>query len=277
MDFLNKLVFGDCFELIKEIPDNSIDLIVTSPPYADIKSYGKKINVLHPDKYVDWFLPLMVDINRVLKRTGSFILNIGDKCLNQKRHYYPMDLAIRAEREKIINLYDYYIWYKQGGMLPNGGSKRLNHNTEFIFHFVKDVKKVKFYMDRIREPYDENTLKRVKKPIKRYVVDENGERIEKNNEKWSLNENGKIPNNLLLFKTNSSNRKWKHPAPFHPDLPKWFIEALTDEGDVVLDPFVGSGSTIVSAIKTNRNWIAFDLNETYINMSKERISELYKK
>lgn len=273
MIFLNSLIEGSCFDLIKQLPDNSIDLVVTSPPYADVKSYGKKVNVLHPDHYVDWFLPLIVEIQRILKPSGSFILNISDRCIKQKRHPYPMELAIRSDKETRIHLYDHYIWYKLGGMLPNGGNKRLNHNTEFIFHFVKNVKLVKWNMDNVREPYDDVTLKRIKKPIKRYEVNDDGERVEKNNEKWSINDKGKIPNNLFTFRTNSSNRKWKHPAPFHTDLPDWFIEALTDEGDIVLDPFMGSGTTAISSIRKNRNWIGFELNPTYIKMASERIEE----
>ena len=78
MLYKNCIIEGDCFKLIKTLPDNEIDLIVTSPPYANTKSYGKIINVLHPDKYVEWIMPLFKEMMRVIKPSGSIIFNIDD-------------------------------------------------------------------------------------------------------------------------------------------------------------------------------------------------------
>jgi len=271
-----RLITGDTREVIKYIEENSIDLIITSPPYADVKSYGKKVNIFHPNQYVDWLLPFFDEFYRVLKPSGNFILNIDDRCYRKKRHIYVFDLVVRAERETKLLFYDYYIWYKRGGVLPNGGPKRLNHNTEFLLHFVKEINNFKFYMDRVREEYDEITKKRVKSSVKSYSVDKNGVRIVRDERMWKLNPKGKTPNNVFLFPTNADNRKWKHPAPFHTSLPEWFIRALTDEGDTVLDPFVGSGTTAEVSVRMKRNFIGIDKNLEYIKMSKERLEETSK-
>jgi len=266
---LNKVYTGDSFELIKQVDDDSIDLIVTSPPYADTKSYGKKINVLHPDKYVGWITPLFVEMNRTLKPTGSIIWNIDDKCHKKLRHTFVFDLIHHLTHHTDVKLYDYYIWSKKS-FLPNGGQKRLNHVTEWILHFVKDQNQVKFNMDEVREPYAKSTIKRCKKGIADYSVNEDG--IKNSNPGIrNLNKKGKTPSNLFWFNTNATTKGNKHPAPFNKEIPLWFIKALTDENDVVLDPFMGSGTTAKAAIELNRQWLGFELNEEYIKMIEERI------
>jgi len=266
---LNKFNQGDCFELIKKLPNNSIDLIITSPPYADIKSYGKKVNVLHPDKYNDWLIPLMIQSYRVLKPSGSFIINIGDRVLKKHRHIYVLEFPIRVIKETSLSLYDRYLWHKPG--IPNGSKKRLNNFIEFIYHFVKDVNKTKWNMDSVREKYKDISVKRYNSKMNFYETKEDGTKVRVAQKMRKLNPNGKTPDGLFNFPNNSKMKGSKHPAPFHPDLPEWFIKALTDENDVVLDPFMGSGSTAVAAIKTNRNWIGFELNTVYIKEANKRI------
>ena len=273
---MNKIIQGSCFDLIKDLPDNSIDLIVTSPPYADIKSYGKNINVLHPDKYVDWILPLFNDINRTLKPSGSFILNIDDKCVKKKRHIYVFDLIVRSVKETDIQLYDYYIWAKKS-FKPSGNQKRVHHITEWLLHYVKDENKVKWNIDSVRIPYKEETIKRYnrKNPLD-YTTDANGNKIKKGRRgNRTLHEGGRLPDNIFTFNTNSTTRGNKHPAPFNIEIPTWFIKSLTDEGDVVLDPFMGSGTTAEAAIKLDRQWIGFELNKLYVKQAQDRVKSLF--
>ena len=272
---MNKIYQGSCFKLIKDLPDNSIDLIVTSPPYANIKSYGKDINVLHPDDYVDWILPLFNSINRVLKPSGSFILNIDDKCVKKKRHTYVFDLIVRSVKETDIQLYDYYIWVKKN-FKPNGSQKRVHHKTEWLLHYVKDVKELKWNMDRVRIPYKEESIKRYKSMIALdYITDIDGKKIIGKRSKRVAHEGGRIPGNVFAFPTNSAMRGNEHPAPFNVEIPTWFIKALTDEGDVVLDPFMGSGTTAEAAIKLDRQWIGFELNELYVKQTQDRVKSLF--
>lgn len=267
---------ADVFKKIKDLNNNSIDLIVTSPPYADTKSYGKNIKVLHPDNYVDWIMPLFPEMYRIIKPTGSIIFNIDDKCVNKLRHIFVFDLIVRLKNETDVKLYDYYIWSKQS-CLPNGNEKRLNHRTEWIFHFVKDQNKVKWNMDNVREPYNENSIKRSKRQQKNYYIDDLGKRkgfyISQHRK---LNKKGKVPFNVFKFPKNNE-LNIEHPAVFHLDLPRWYIKALTDEGDIVLDPFMGSGTTGIACYKEKRKFIGIEKNPIYVKIAKDRIDKVKNK
>jgi site-specific DNA-methyltransferase (adenine-specific) len=149
----------------------------------------------------------------------------------------------------------------------------MNNFTEWIFHFTKDKNKIKFNMDAVRSPYKESSLKRVKSKMNDYEVLEDGTKVLKQQTIKSLNPKGKTPDGLLKFPNNSNSRGNKHPAPFSVDLPKWFIKALTDEGDVVLDPFMGSGTTAVASIELKRKWVGFELSPIYIDMINIRVDD----
>jgi hypothetical protein len=158
--------------------------------------------------------------------------------------------------------------------IPNGSPKRFRNTTEFIFHFVKNQKELKFYMDRVlREPADE-TKKRRKyvwtlKDHGKIVDGERGDKREYNAER--LPELVR-PDNVFRFPTAGLARDntIRHPAPYHKDLPTYFINLLTDEGDVVLDVFSGIGTTGLGC--NNREYIGFELNEKYAEFSKKRLS-----
>ena len=268
---IQQFIQGDTFELIKKLPDNSVDLVITSPPYSDIVNYGKDVSTKKPDDYVDWILPLFKEIHRVLKPSGSFILNINDKCERGLRSTYIYDLISRNNKETPLKLYDTYIWHKRNG-IPNGGTKRFRNTTEFIFHFCKDVKQLKFNMDRVlREPteetkgrYNRNGLIQPQGTIK------DGIRI-RNQRNKQLNQ--VRPDNVFRFSTAGASRDnlIKHPAPYHKELPLYYINLLTDEGDLVLDTFSGIGTTGVACKELNRYYIGYELNEAYNDFAKKRI------
>jgi len=261
---LNKTHIGDCMELSKDIPDNYVDLVVTSPPYADTLSYGNDVDTYGTDEFSDWILPLFKESSRFLKSTGSFILNINDKIIKGERSIYVYDLVVRVVRETGLKLYDRYIWGKKSG-LPTGGDKRLNDRIEYIFHFVKDIKNFKNYTDRIRIPYADSSIVRYKNKVNTNKVTDDGGIIRWDGQKTiEANPLGTIPPGLFDFRTNAAIRGAKHPAPFHPDLPEFFIRWLTDKGDVVLDPFMGGGTTFKVALNMNRDYIGFEINETYV-------------
>jgi site-specific DNA-methyltransferase (adenine-specific) len=273
----NTIYQGSCFDLMDMLDENSIDLIVTSPPYADIKSYGKKVNeesVFHVDHYVDWILPLFDKMFRVLKPSGSLIFNIDDKCHKKLRHFYIFDLISRISMESQMKMYDYYIWHKKA-CLPSSSPKRLNHMTEFIFHFVKNENLTKWNMDNVREEYAASSVNRCKTDIKSYTTNEDGVKTGTPS-KNKLNGKGKVPSNVFRFNNNQVERGNKHPAPFNKEIPIWFIKALTNDGDLILDPFMGSGTTAMASIEMNRDWIGFELNQVYIDMAAERIGNITK-
>ncbi len=265
---------GDCFNLIKDIPDNSIDLIITSPPYADIVNYGKNISIQKPNEYCDWLLPLFNDIYRVLKPSGSFILNINDTCKGGYRNPFIYELIYRSQKETKLKFYDTYIWHKMNG-IPNGGAKRFRNTTEFIFHFVKDQKHLKFYMERVLQDTNIETKKRFErnglfKP-QGEVID--GVRV--NGERDLVVKDKVRPDNVVRFSTagRARDNSIKHPAPFYKDLPKYYINLLTDDGDTILDVFGGIMTTGLACNEVgNRNFIGMELNEKYAEFGKKRIN-----
>lgn len=275
-----KIFNGDCFELIKDLHENSIDLVITSPPYSDIISYGKSVSIKKTNEYCDWILPLFDDIFRVLKKSGSFILNINDKCVDGYRSPFIYDLISRSQRETELKLYDTYFWYKETS-IPNGSNKRFRTSTEFIFHFVKG-KDFKFYMDRVYETLSDDTIARYGRQMNERhgtIIDGHRKReiesfnIKKTNESINYS-NRKRPDNVFRFKTAGAARDnvIKHPAPFHKELPSYFINLLTDEKDVILDPFSGIGTTGISCKELKRDYIGFELNKSYFDYSLERIN-----
>ena len=284
------IIQGDCFELIKDLPDNSVDLVITSPPYADIWNYGKDISIKKPQEYCDWLLPLFNEIHRVLKPSGSFILNINDSCSNGYRNPFIYELIYRSQKETKLKFYDQYIWHKLNG-IPNGSKKRFRNTTEFIFHFVKNQKELKFYMDRVLQEPNIETKKRFERnglstPQGKI---ENGERVKKKIKYLTGSTNktkeGYVlpsternlpdmvrPDNVFRFPTASASRDntIRHPAPFHKDLPCYFINLLTDEGDTILDVFSGIGTTGLCC--DDRNFIGFELNQKYADFGNKRLS-----
>lgn len=262
---LNKIYYGDCAKLSKEVPDGFVDLVVTSPPYAKMVSYGAGVKTFEPEMYGDWFLPLAVEISRFLKDTGSFIMNINDQIIGGERSIYVMELVCRIVRETDLKLFDRYIWTKKSG-LPSGGTRRLDDKLEYIFHFVKDPKKYKCYTDRVRIPYQEVSVKRMQKPVGVHDSVNDSGLTTTNLKKIEVNPLGKIPTTRFEFNTAGvlkGGSAGKHPAPFHPDMPAWFIKWLTDKGDVVLDPFMGGGTTAGVCKRMGRSWIGFEINEEY--------------
>ncbi len=287
-----EIKLGDCFELIKQQVDNSVDLVITSPPYSDIVNYGKEVSTKKPDDYVDWIIPLFKEIWRVLKPSGSFILNINDKTEGGLRSTYIYDLISRNNRETKLKLYDTYIWHKKNG-IPNGGVKRFRNTTEFIFHFVKDKKQMKFYMDRVLEEPKNSSNERYKYDMTNSqgeIVD--GVRVKKKvkmiNHRPNMIKDGARytevlyrdmpvlvrPDNVFRFSTAAASRDnlIKHPAPYHKELPLYFINLLTDEGDLVIDPFSGIATTGMACKELERDYIGYELNETYVDFSEKRLN-----
>jgi len=244
---------------LSSIPDNSVDLVVTSPPYADIRNSYDGVKA---SNYVEWFLPFAQQILRVLKSTGSFILNIDDKCEDGERIPYSFELVLEL-RKFGFKFIDTVIWTKKNGA-PKGNRRRSNY-FENIFHFAKSID-YKWLPDDIRTPYSPASIRRAKKPIKQNVSNREG-RVTTTYKTWNLHPKGAWPTNVITFP--KDNGKTPHVAPFHPDLPKHFILAHTEPGDLVLDPFAGRGTTLVVAHSLGRSYIGFDLKPEYVRLGEE--------
>lgn len=288
-----KIVNIDCLIGLKDLETGSVDLVITSPPYKNIGivNYGDSVELKTRD-YIDWFLEIMVEVKRVLKDSGSFILNINDFTKNGYKDIYVYEMIYKSK--DILKLYDTYFWCKKN-VMPNGSAKRFRNSTEFIFHFCKDKDSMKFYMDRVLQEPKSATIDRYEYPHSHTGLIIDGERKSKEKVKVKVRHTYKMvegervevykikevpylvrPTNVFSFPTGSKDRtnEIKHPAPFHKELPLFFIKALTDEGDLVIDPFSGIGTTGLACKEMNRDYIGFELNEKYVEYSIKRMNKI---
>ena len=266
------LYHGDCLEVLKTMESNSIDLIVTSPPYSDQRksTYGG----IHPDKYVEWFLPISSELFRVLKPTGSFVLNIKEKVYNGERHTYVLELILAMKKQGWLWTEE-YMWHKKNSF-PGKWPNRLRDAWERLLHFNKE-KKFNMYQDNVKVPigdWSKTRLKNLSETDKTRDESKVGSGFGKKIENW-VGKDMVLPDNVLYMATESSNKG--HSAAYPEELPEWFIKLFTKENDVVLDPFLGSGTTCKVAMDLNRNSIGIELNDTYFEQIEDKLSKLYDK
>lgn len=267
-DFFDKIIQGDCEKILQGFPDNCIDLIFTSPPYADqrAKTYGG----IKPDKYVEWFLPKAAEFQRVLKPSGTFILNIKERVVDGERHTYVIDLILKM-REQGWLWTEEFIWHKKNSY-PGKWPNRFRDNWERLIQFNK-TKTFAMYQEAVMVPigdWAKDRLANLSETDKIRDESRAGSGFGKNVSNW-IGRNMVYPTNVLHMATETGNKN--HSAVFPLDLPQWFIKLFTQPGDVVLDPFVGSGTTALAAIKLGRHFVGIDINPEYVDISNQRISE----
>ena len=258
-----KIVLGDCKEELKSIGENSIDLIVTSPPYADSRkqTYGG----IKPENYVEWFLPISKELLRVLKPTGTFILNIKEKAENGERSTYVLELILAFKKQGWLWTEE-FIWHKKN-CYPGKWPNRFRDAWERLLQFNK-TKKFNMYQDKVKVPigdWAEFRLKNLSETDKIRDNAKNGSGFGKNISNW-LGKEDVYPSNVLHLSTECNNKN--HSAAFPDALPEWFIKLFTEEGDTVLDPFAGSGTTLFVAEKMNRNSIGIEIMPEYVSLIK---------
>lgn len=266
----NNIYVGDCKELLKQIPDNSVDLFLTSPPYANIKNKYNNIssNAPNTNNYCEWLIPHLNEMARCLKPTGSLILNINDCVINGGRSIYVFELIASFSRQSNLTFYERLIWNK-GKSLSH--PKRFRDNIEYIFWFVKDINNFTLNFNEMRVPYDSKSINRAKNPIKKRHIRTEENQEQKEYKKWILHPKGAVPSVLVNIGSESKRVSNIHVAVYPERLCEYFIKGTTNEGDLVVDPFSGSGTTLVSAKKLKRNYIGFDINESYVEESKKRL------
>jgi site-specific DNA-methyltransferase (cytosine-N4-specific) len=281
---LGAAFLGDSRDLLACVPDEAVNLIVTSPPFALTrkKEYGNE----SAEDYVEWFLDFAREFKRVLVPDGSLVIDLGGAYLPGRpvRALYQFELLIRLCKELGFFLAQEFFHYNPS---------RLPSPAEWVTVRrirVKDAVNVVWWLSvsdnpkadnrQVLRPYSDS-MKQLLKNGYKAKLRPSGHEI---SEKFSRDNNGAIPPNLLELANTESNsaylRRCKevgikpHPARFPVDFPRFFIDFLTNEGDVVLDPFAGSNTTGQAAEMSGRQWLAFEIDEAYLQGSVYRFQEV---
>ena len=266
----NDIHEGDCLDVMTCMPADFVDLIVTSPPYADARkhTYGG----VSPDDYVGWFSERAEQMHRILKPSGSFVLNIKEKAVDGERHPYVLDLILAMKREVGFRWVEEYIWHKTTAA-PGKWKYRFRDSWERIIHFSK-TKDLKMRQDAVRVPIGDWTDARLRNMSRRDKTRQESatnSKIGRRISAWEGKESV-YPTNVLHRPPICHNTG--HSAAFPEWLPEFFIKLFTDEGDVVLDPFVGSGTTFRVASQLQRIPIGIEIDPNHAREAKNGNSPL---
>ena len=262
----------ECLKTMKSMPDNFVDLVVTSPPYANQRKsvYGG----IDSGKYVFWFAEIAQQIKRILKPSGSFFLNIKPHTDEGERSLYVFELVLNLRNNIGFKFIDEYCWTKNA--FPGSHKGRFKNGFEPIYHFAKSSPdKLTFNPLACGEPIKAESLKRAErkqcgKPLSGMCA-----------LKITNIKNTSIcrPSNVLYINNvqNQYSESIKHPAVFPVKLVEFFIKSFSNENDLVYDPFMGSGTTAIAAIKNKRRWIGSEISEEYCKLINERVDNEHSK
>jgi site-specific DNA-methyltransferase (adenine-specific) len=270
-NFLNKIHLGNSVEIMREIPKNSIDLTLTSPPYDNLRTYKGKIkdDVTFDDYFSFPFVDMAKELYRITKPGGIVVWVVNDQVVNGGESGNSFRQALKFQ-EIGFKIYDTMIYHKNGAPFPETG--RYSQVFEYMFVFLKG-----------KRP---NTVNIIKDKENRWAGSTNfGKRS-------SRTKDGEIKKmeNFTVAKYGSRYNVWyinngagwttkdkyayKHPAMFPESLAEDHILSWSKEGDIVLDPMVGSGTTAKMAKMNNRNFIGIDLNQEYVDIAEKRIKDV---
>jgi site-specific DNA-methyltransferase (adenine-specific) len=322
----NKIICGDCYQILQEIPDNSVDLVLTSPPYFCQREYGGGGigNEQKVDDYINNLVKIFRQCVRVTKKTGTVVFNLGDKYIDGNLLLVPYRFAIEVQKDNIVKLINELTWVKVNPA-PKQCSKKLIPATEPFFIFAKTDD---YYFNKdafleYRDKYLNGGKKRAGNDVgkKYYELIEKSDlsKEEKEQAKKELNEviievmQGKIESFRMKIRglhalpyggqaggrlTQIENKGFTiikiygnsirkdviesnvetikgniHPAVYPEFIIQELLKLLTKEGDVVLDPFLGSGTTAVVAQRLKRKYIGIEIHSEYINYAENRIKQ----
>jgi DNA modification methylase len=253
---VNQIICGDCLEVMKGLPDKCIDLTVTSPPYDNLRTY----------KGFEWdFKGVANELYRVTKEGGVVVWVIGDNTKNFCESLSSFKQALYFVEDVGFNLLDTMIYYKQNYAPAYPTLRRYANQFEYMFVFSKG------------KPKTFNPIQKAKVRNKEEKVafrQQDGSLIRKTKEKGRET---KDASNVWEYSTGGSCTKdkiaYKHPAQFPEQLAQDHIVSWSNEGDLVLDPFVGSGTTAKMALLNGRNYIGIDISEEYCEIARKRIAK----
>ncbi|CAK0740618.1 Methyltransferase [Gammaproteobacteria bacterium] len=257
---------GDSRNILKQFPDGFFNLIITSPPYADARK--KHYHSIKPDDYSSFFTTFHEEFWRVLAYNGSFILNIKDKVVEGVRHRYVWK-TIEHLAELGWQCVDDYIWVKPNAM-PGYWRNRFRDEWEYCFHMTKS-QDFAMYQEAVKKPIGDWAQVRLQnlngKSAERHDS-ENQSGFGRDLRAWK-NKDTVLPGNVVTVPLVGKNMG--HPAVFPVGLPEFFIKLFTKQGDKILDPFAGSGSTGLAAKVLDRNAVLIELEDSYVEVIKKRL------
>lgn len=264
-----EIYMGDCKDELVHLADDSVQLIFTSPPYADQRrnTYGG----VHPDDYVAWFLPISAELLRVLKPSGTFVLNIKERVVNGERHTYVLEL-IQALRQQGWLWTEEFIWHKKNSY-PGKWPNRFRDSWERLLQFNK-ARQFDMYQEAVMVPigdWAKTRLTNLSDTDKTRDESRVNSGFGKNISNW-LGREKVYPTNVVHLATETSNKN--HSAAFPRGLPEWFIKLFSQEHDTILDPFMGSGTTLFVANEMGRKAIGIDIMPEYVEMVQEEIQKM---
>ena len=270
---------GDAAQLLGKVPDESVAMVLTSPPYA--LHFKKEYGNVDKDAYVGWFRPFAREIARILKPDGSFVLNIGGSYNkgSPTRSLYHFRLLLMLCDELGFHLAQECFWYNPA-KLPSPAEwvnvRRIR---------VKDSVEYVWWLSKSPTPKADNrkVLTEYSPDMKRLLIKGYRAKERPSGHKITAkfkDRGGAIPSNVIERGNNESNSEYiklcerygmkPHPARFPAALPEFFIKLASDEGDVIVDPFAGSNTTGAVAERLGRKWLAFEMEPKYVATSRLR-------
>ena len=254
----SRLFLGDAAKQLRKLDDASVDLIVTSPPYADQRkqTYGG----IHADQYVEWFMPIAAELKRVLKPKGTFILNIKERVVAGERHTYVLELILAMRKQGWLWTEE-MIWHKKN-CYPGKWPNRFRDAWERMLQFNL-CRNFAMYQDAVMVPtgdWAKARLKNLSETDRKRDESKVGSGFGKKIENW-IGRSMAYPTNVMHMATECGNKR--HSAAFPESLPEWFINLFTREGDCVLDPFMGSGTTMHVAERMGRDAVGIEISREY--------------
>ena len=274
---------GDAQDLLSELPSSSIDLVVTSPPYA--LHFKKEYGNVSKEEYLHWFSPFAAGVRRVLKDSGSFVLVLGGSynAGEPTRSLYHFKLLIHLVERLGFHLAQECFWYNPAKMPTpaewvNVRRVRIKDSVEYVWWLSK-TPHPRANNANVLVPYSKDMKRLIDRGL-RATQRPSGHHI---TQKFLNDRGGAIPSNFLEWGNNDSNSAFmrrcrrlgvtSHPARFPRVIPDFFIRLLTSPGDTVLDIFSGSNTTGAVAEQLERTWLAFEIDETYARISALRFDQ----
>lgn len=273
-----EILQGDCLDVLKGLEGSSVNLIVTSPPYG--KQRQSTYGGVDPEKYSEWFIPRAQEMRRVLRDDGSFILNIWEHVENKQRHPYVLKLVLDMIDDGWCWIEE-YIWRKKNPV-PGGTSIRVRDAWEHLYHFAKTTD-LQIFTRAVDVParWMPENRKNLEGPKSTNGSGLSGSRVHRRRERdngsgFGTNDGAMAGARVAMahniIETIVGGSRQSHPGAFPMDIPMFFIKLFTKPGDIVLDPFAGSGTTLEAAYKLGRKPIGIDIHKEYCDIMLKRMT-----